>query len=288
MRISKVTGGFSLAALLKARRTASGRLMRLLLALCPSLCALFLALPAAAQDNTADIPEAAAAPDVVAPVLYAYATLTRQQTNQPVCWQVLVPERQVLLREHNAKPWLLRNLTPLVGAAMGGVVGGLLLKHHASAVVAKRWMVPAVAGGAGAGYLVGPGGVTGFVLAGGIADYALRGAAGRKLGKGKVPATVGIAAGGALAGKKLWEMVFPPDVPPAPSEDPEGDIDVEVFVRDQVCGTGVQTAYSQSLYRVGYRFNGQELVAELPYDPGEALLLSASGSITGPARVRID
>lgn len=255
--------------------------------LATGLTCLALVCPAAAQTVAETLPDAVVTP-VIAPVLYSYATLARQESARPLCWQVLVPQRDVLIREHNAKPWLLRNLTPIVGAAMGGVVGGLLLRHHASAIAAKRWMLPAVGAGAAGGYLAGPGGVTGFVLGGGIADYALRGALGRKLGKGKVPVTVGVALGGAVAGMKLWEMVFPPDVPPAPAADPEGDVDAEVFVRDEVCGTSTQTAYTQSLYRVGYRFNGEELVAELPYDPGEALLLTSTGNITGPARVRLD
>jgi hypothetical protein len=283
MRIRAITGFTRLFPLKPSFKTRHGLTM-----LATGLTCAALAFQARAQSASGATSDEALPPPVVAPVLFSYATLARQETTQQICWQVLVPERDVLIREHNAKPWLLRNLTPLVGAAMGGVVGGLLLKHHATAVVAKRWMLPVVGAGAAGGYLVGPGGVTGFVLGGGISDYALRGALGRKLGKGKVPVTVGVALGGAIAGKKLWEMVFPPDVPPAPAADPEGDVDVEVFVRDQVCGASLQTAYSQSLYRVGYRFNGEELVAELPYDPGEALLLTSTGNITGPARVRLD
>lgn len=234
-------------------------------------------------DLVADTP-----PEVLAPVLFSYATLVKEESTQPMCWQVLTPQRDVLIRERNAKPWLVRNWMPIAGAVMGGVVGGLVLKHHYSAAIVKKLRLPVVAGSAAAGYLLGPGAVAGFVVGGGITDYALRGAVGRKLGKGKVPITIGAAVGGAAAGKKLWEKIFPPDVPEPPAMDPEGDVDVEVFVRDQVCGKTTQVAYSQSLYRVGYRFNGEELVAELPYDPGEALRLTSTGNITGPARVRLD
>lgn len=218
-------------------------------------------------------------PPVLAPVLYAYATLASTSTVESTCWQVLIPERQYLIREHNAKPWLLRNAVPLIGAAMGGFTGGFLLKRHATAAVYKRWAVPVILGSAGGGYVLGPGGVTGAVIGGAIGD---------KLGKQKPAITVAGMVGGALAGKALWDMVFPPDVPPAPSDDPDGDIPVEVFLRDKSCGTRLQTAHSQSVYRVGYRFNDEERVAELPYDPGEALLVSAGGDITGPARRRLD
>lgn len=235
-------------------------------------------LPVAAQ-AAADTPETLAAPDVITPVLYAYATLTRQQTESQICWQVLTSQRDVLVREHNAKPWLLRNLAPIIGAAMGGVVGGLVLKRHVSAQLAKRWALPVIAGSSAAGFMVGPGGVAGFVVGGAI---------GEKIGKHKLPITIGGAAGGALIGKMLWDMAFPPDVPPAPGTAPEDDIPIEVFVREQVCNSGVQTSYDQSVYRVTYRFKGEERVVELPYDPGEALLVSATGNITGPARVRLD
>ena len=276
MHISKVIDRFYLTTSLKNRPlqtivATSARLVTILAA--ASVC-----LAAAAQNNT-DAPESMTVPDVVTPVLYAYATLARQQTGSQICWQVLSSQRDVLVREHNAKPWLLRNLAPLVGAAMGGVVGGLVLKRHASIQVARRWALPVIAGSGAAGFVVGPGGVAGFVVGGAI---------GEKLGKQKLPITIGSAAGGALIGKMLWDLVFPPDVPPAPGNEPDDDIPVEVFVREQVCSSGVQTAYEQSVYRVGYRFKNEELVAELPYDPGEALLLSATGNITGPARVRLD
>lgn len=276
MPIIKVIDMFYLKKSLKKQvlQATANTFVKLVAALA-TVCA---CLPATAQNNT-DTPESIVAPDVVAPVLYAYTTLAREQTDSQICWQVLTSQRDVLVREHNAKPWLLRNLAPIVGAAMGGVVGGLLLKRHVSAQLAKRWALPVIAGSSAAGFMVGPGGVAGFVVGGAI---------GEKLGKQKLPITIGSAAGGALLGKVLWDMVFPPDVPPAPGTAPEDDIPIEVFVREQVCSSGVQTAYEQSAYRVAYRFKGQEHVADLPYDPGEALLLSATGNITGPARVRLD
>lgn len=217
-------------------------------------------------------------PPTIAPVLYAYATLSNTHTEAQSCWQVLIPERELLIREDNARPWLLRNAMPLTGAAMGGATAGLLLKKHASAAVARRWAVPVILGGSGAGFLLGPGGVAGAVIGAAI---------GNKLGKKKLPITIAAAAGGALAGKAVWEMVFPPAVPPPPPDDPD-DIPVEVFLKDKVCERTMQTSHSQSAYRVAYRFKGEELTAELPYDPGEAVFVGAKGEVTGPARVRLD
>ena len=246
-----------------------------------ALAALAIALQASAQtpyQGLADASDIMSASAVVAPVLYAYTTLSSLEVDTPSCWQVLVPEREVLLDEHNAKPWILRNLAPLAGAVMGGLLGGLILKHHASAIVARRWTVPVVAASGGAGFTVGPGGVAGFVVGGAIAQ-------GRH--EPKLLITLTSAVGGALAGKLLWEKIFPPDMS-SPPGGPDDDITVEIFVRQKMCSTTQTVAHDQSVYRVGYLFNGQEHVADLPYDPGDALLLNAAGNITGPARIRLD
>ena len=236
-----------------------------------------LAQPEVAQDvlSGIEIP----APPVIAPVTYFYATRSSQTSVEQVCWPVLISEREMLIRQDNARPWLLRNAVPLVGAVMGGITGALLLKHHAAALIYKRWAVPVIFGSSAGGFVVGPGGVAGAVIGGGIGD---------KLGKHKPAATLAGLAGGALAGKALWEKVFPPMVPPAPGNEPEDDIPVEVFLRDKVCGTKLEAVRTQSMYRVGYRYNDEELVADLPYDPGEALLVDTNGEITGPARRRLD
>lgn len=246
-----------------------------------ALAALAIALQGNAQTSSQGLAEASdsmPATAVVTPVLYAYTTLSSTKVNTSICWQVLVSEREVLLGEHNAKPWILRNLAPLAGAAMGGVLGGLILKHHASAIVARRWAVPVVAASGGAGFVLGPGGVAGFVVGGAIAAGSH---------KSKLPVTLVKAIGGALVGKLLWAKMFPPDVPSL-TTDPDDDIPVEVFVRQKICATTYKVTLDQSVYRTGYFFNGQERVADLLYDPGEALLLNMAGNITGPAHVRLD
>ena len=233
--------------------------------------------PAWGQTST-DAAIADAAP-VTVPVIFVQATLGKQQSAAHVCWEVLIPERQLLIRQENAKPWLLKNVAPLTGSVMGGVTAGLVLKRHAKAAVFKRWGVPVIVGGAGAGFLLGPGGVVGAVLGGGLAEI---------LGKQRRPITLGGVIGGAMAGKAVWDMVFPPAVPPAPGTEPDDDIPAEVFLRDEVCGKKIDIAYTQSMYRVSYRFNDEEFTTDLPYDPGDALLIGATGDIKGPARIRLD
>jgi uncharacterized protein YcfJ len=216
---------------------------------------------------------------LITPVLSIYQTTDIDRSINQHCWEMLESQRDASIRTENARPWLMRNMMPLVGAAMGGAVGALVLKSYFSAAAAKTWMLPVVAVGAAGGYTVGPAGVMGAVAGGGIAD---------KLGKHQPPITIAATMAGALAGKKLWDMVFPPAVAPLSETGPEVDIPVEVFVRTKVCSNQTQSAYRNSKYRVSYRFNGEEYSVDLPYDPGEALLLDATGQAVGPAHARVD
>ena len=80
---------------------------------------MMLATPAFCQSST-QTSEPVFQP-VAVPVLYAYATLSAQKTVAQTCWEVLIPERQLLIRENNEKPWWIKNAVPMAGAAMGGV-----------------------------------------------------------------------------------------------------------------------------------------------------------------------
>jgi outer membrane lipoprotein SlyB len=216
----------------------------------------------------------------VAPVLFVYASQNRDRSVGEQCWDTLISQRDLAIREDNAKPFFVRNLFPLVGAAMGGIAGGWMLKRLASDAVARKWMLPVVAGSGLGGYFAGPGGVAGALVGGGIAD---------KLGKhDRFKKTLPGALAGALVGKALWDAAFPPAVPPAPPSDPDGEIAPETFVRDKTCGPQLLMSHEDSLYRIGYRFNGEEYTVDVPFDPGEAVLLDPTGKAVGPARERVE
>lgn len=218
---------------------------------------------------------------IIAPVLSVYASTSRADSVDNQCWASLISQRQLLIRQEQARPWFVRNMTPLIGAAMGMGLGAYVLKSHFSAEVASRWMLPVVAGSGLAGYQVGPGGVIGTAVGAKLGAWAGRNLTGPKE-KMKKPLILAGAVGGAAAGKALWDMVFPPAVPAEATED---NIPVEVFLRDKTCENRLQASYDRSLYRVAYRFNGEDLSADLDYDPGEALLLDAEGKPLAPARL---
>ncbi len=220
----------------------------------------------------------------VAAVEYVYASQNRDPFVGQQCWDTLISQRDLAMREYKnyqSTPFFSRNIWPLVGAAMGGISGILLLKRITSAATARKWLLPVVAGSGLGGYMVGPGGVAGAWLGGGIAD---------KLGKhDRYKKTLPGALAGALVGKALWDMVFPPVKPPeALPSDPDGPIAAEVFVRDQTCGPQLLTSHEDSLYRIGYRFNGEQYDVDVPFEPGEAVLLDDTGKVVGPARGQLN
>ncbi|MEO7031573.1 MAG: hypothetical protein ABI351_05680 [Herbaspirillum sp.] len=234
------------------------------------LCCLGVGLPAIAEDTDAL---------TVTPVLYVFESLGSEQKVADVCWQTLITERQLMLREEQSRPWLLRNAIPLIGAAMGVASGSYLLRRHGSALNIKRWLKPAMLGGGLFGFAFGPAGVVGGFAGGLLGD---------RFGKHKFPIILASSLLGAAAGKKLWDMVFPPISTLEDNDEDPDDMPVETFLREKTCGAVLNSEYGKPHYRVVYQFDGEQYTTDLPYDPGEALLLDGTGKIQGPARSRAD
>ena len=255
-----------------------------------AILALAMADPAAARDARN------AAAEHVAPVEYVYASVSNTSTVGTQCWQTLIPQRSLLQEQHDAKPFLLRNWQPLLGAALGSIGGVWLLHKMVSAAAFKLWALPVMAGSGLAGYETGPGGPLG-ALAGGSLTYSMGLDVGAWLGKGDKtknlhlgrynwqPTLIGGLVG-LVGGMALWNMIFPPDVPAAPADDPNGVIEAESFAQKTVCGPVRKSTPSASGYRVGYRLDGEIHEVSLPYDPGEAVRLDAQGNVMGKANLR--
>lgn len=248
--------------------------------------------------GTVDSTAAWAAPPVktegqVVPVQYVYASVSNTPTVSKQCWQTLMPQRDVLLAQHNAKPFLLRNWSAILGAALGGLGGLWLLHNLVSAAAFKIWALPVMLGSGLAGYQTGPGGPLG-AAAGGFLLYNTGMDVGKWVGLGNKtkhldlgprnwqPTLIGglIGAAGGIA---LWNAIFPPDVPSALVDDPNGVIEAQTFLQQKECGLVRVETPTASGYRVGYRFKGEDHEVALPYDPGEALRLDAQGNVVGKA-----
>ncbi len=228
--------------------------------------------------------ETSASEATAVPVLYVYASASQESSVKERCWPVLVTQYEVLKREEQARPWLSRNIMSILGIVVGGAAGAIVLKQAASAEIVKRWLVPAFIGSGLAGYVVGPGGVAGAMAGGGVADR-LRQLG--KLGKHGRAKTIGGAMAGAMVGQMLWDIIFPPTEPTAPVMDADGDIELENFMRERTCAPAIQTARQESQqYRVGYRYNDTDYNVDLPYDPGDEVLVDSTGKAVGPGRMR--
>lgn len=234
-------------------------------------------------------------PGQVVPVRYVYASVIDTPTVSTQCWQTLAPQRQVLQAEHNAKPFLLRNWSSILGAALGGLGGLWLLHNLATAAAFKIWALPVMVGSGLAGYETGPGGPIG-AAAGGFLLYNTGLDVGKWIGMGNKtrhldlgprnwqPTLIGGLLG-AAGGIALWNAIFPPDVPSPLVDDPNGVIEPETFLQQKECGLVRHDRPAASDYRVGYRYDGEEREVTLPYDPGEALRLDAQGNVVGKARL---
>lgn len=229
----------------------------------------------------------------VVPVQYVYASVSNTSTVSKQCWQTLMPQRDVLLAQHNAKPFLLRHWQAILGAALGGLGGLWLLHHLATAAAFKIWALPVMLGSGLAGYQTGPGGPLG-AAAGGVLLYNTGLDVGKWVGMGNKtkhldlgphnwqPTLIGSLIG-AAGGIALWNAIFPPDVPSPLVDDPNGIIEAETFEQQKECGLVRVDTPTASGYRVGYQFKGEDHEVDLPYDPGEALRLDAQGNVMGKA-----
>jgi hypothetical protein len=75
----------------------------------------------------------------------------------------------------------------------------------------------------------------------------------------------------------LWSRMF--------SSESTGDSDVPppAFVPETACDTVAMQHLQAARYRVTYRFDGEDYIVDLGYDPGAALRLDSLGNVVGPA-----
>lgn len=249
------------------RRCPLGGMLALVL-LCPALAA-----PAHADDD-------APAPPTIVKVSAVYSILASEKETVDACRPVLISERELLLRQGDDQPWALKYQKPL--AALGlGLASATFYKQHMEGVIDPKWdkwKGVFIAANAVQGYMFGPGAAIG---AWGGAEIGL------KVSGGKLLAALGGDIIGSVLGAMVWNFMFPPNPALAPpSDDPNGDIPVQRFFKDQVCAPAPLRRYDMPQYRVEFTLDGVLHYTDLAYDPGEALAIAADGTIIGPSRER--
>jgi uncharacterized protein YcfJ len=237
---------------------------------------MFSQSPAALADEASNgpLPQSGSAPvsssaPVAVDVVSVTSLTSSVRTQQSECWQVLMTERQFLVNQANARPWLLRNIEPVSGATLGVLTGAYFAAHYLSA---RIWILPAALVGGAAGWMVGPLGIA-LGVGGSILGHALT---------HQLPMTIAGGVAGAAIGMALWHFLIPPPKPATPSSPTE--IPVENFIQQQQCNDVAHLrVHPTSQYRVSYTYGGQSMSADLPYDPGNTLLVDTEGKPVVPA-----
>lgn len=238
------------------------------------LCAAFAA-PALAEDD-------APAPPTIVKVSAVYSILASEKETVDACRPVLISERELLLRQGDEGPWALKYQKPLAALGLGLASAAFYKQHMEGTIDPKwdKWKGVFIAANAVQGYMFGPGAAIG---AWGGAELGL------SLSGGKLLAALGGDIIGSLLGAMVWNFMFPPNPALAPpGNDPNGDIPVQRFFKDQVCAPTPLRRYDAPQYRVEFTLDGVLHYTDLAYDPGEALAIAADGTIIGPSRERPD
>jgi hypothetical protein len=233
-----------------------------------------LALPARANDDTP--------PPTIVRVSAIYSILASERETVEACRPILISERELMQRQGDQQPWALKYQKPLAAVGLG-LASAVFYRDHMEGVLDPKWdkwKGVFIAANAVQGYMLGPGAAIG---AWGGAELGL------SLSGGKLLAALGGDIIGSVLGAMVWSFLFPPNPALAPlSNDPDGDIPVQRFLKDKVCAPTPTRRFDAPQYRVEFTLDGVLHYTDLAYDPGEALAIAADGSIIGPSRERLD
>jgi uncharacterized protein YcfJ len=190
-----------------------------------------------------------------------FATISRPE----ICWQKIVTAHEKAVNEEQKTPWLVRYWQPLLGAAVGGAVGYQLTGNYGP--TSKKWVWPTAAGGVAVGAIEGPGPTAGAYGLGTLAHT---------IWPTSLPLTAGFSLGGAVLGKILWDLVFPPNKnlqAPVPGQFmPNQD-----FFLETTCTKPERIEYRQAPYLITYMHQGKKQTARVKYYPGARIDLTATG-----------
>lgn len=202
---------------------------------------------------------------VSAPVISVTQETFANATRPQVCWQTIITAHEKAVREVQSAPWLVKYWQPLLGAAMGSAIGYQFTANYGPS--SHQWIWPTVAGGALVGGVAGPGPTAG---AWGLGTLA------HAIWPTSLPLTIGFSMGGAIVGKILWDLVFPPNkdlqAPQTGQFMPN-----QTFYLETSCSKPERVEYRQAPYLITYMHEGKKQTARVKYYPGRRVELTASG-----------
>lgn len=189
------------------------------------------------------------------------------------CWAELTTEGAHFKEERERiraeTPWYVPYIVPAAGTALGALVGNQY--GQADGKTAMTW-----AGGL-FGFLFGPGAVVGALFAGQIVhDVAQTLGASDHL---SIELGVAAAIGGAIMGKPLFDQMIAgisPYYADKMKDEPEKPNQLKQVRR---CGEHAVARHTLGAFRVVYRYDEHERVANLPFDPGEWVAVGTDGAV---------
>lgn len=190
-----------------------------------------------------------------------FATVTRPQ----VCWQTILTAHEKAVSEEQKTPWLVKYWQPILGAALGGAIGFQFTRNYGP--TSQKWKWPTVAGGAVVGAIAGPGATAG--------SYGL-GTLAYTIWPASLPLTVGFSLGGAIIGKMVWELLFPPNKD-LQAPEPGQFMTNQTFYLQTTCTKPEKIEYRQAPYLITYMYKGKKQTARVKYYPGARVTLTATG-----------
>ncbi|MCD8537050.1 MAG: hypothetical protein LRY56_05970 [Burkholderiaceae bacterium] len=190
-----------------------------------------------------------------------FASVARPQ----VCWQSIVTAHQKAVAEQASTPWLVRNWQPILGAGIGGAIAYQFTGNYGTS--SQKWIWPTVAGGAIVGAVAGPGPTA--------AAYGL-GTLAHSIWPTSLPLTAGFSLAGAILGKIVWDIVFPPNAA-LQAPQPGQFLPNQTFYLQTNCTKPERIEYKQAPYLVTYRYQGKTHTARVKYYPGARIELTAAG-----------
>lgn len=207
----------------------------------------------------------ASAQIVSAPVLSVTQETFKTVTRPQVCWQTIITAHEKAVRQEQSTPWIVKYWQPLLGAAMGGAIGYQFTANYGP--TSQKWVWPTVVGGALIGGVAGPGPTAGAYGLGTLAHT---------IWPTSLPLTVGFSIGGAILGKILWDMVFPPNKD-LQAPQPGQFMPNQTFYLETACSKPERIEYRQVPYLITYIHEGKKQTARVKYYPGKRVELTAAG-----------
>ena len=208
---------------------------------------------------------AANAQIVSAPVLSVTQETFKTVARPQVCWQTIITAHEKAVREEQSTPWIVKYWQPILGAAFGGAIGYQFTRNYGP--TSQKWVWPTVVGGALVGGVAGPGPTAGAYGLGTLAHA---------IWPTSLPLTVGFSMGGAILGKILWDLVFPPNKDLQAPQQGEF-MPNQTFYLETACSKPERIEYRQAPYLITYMHQGKKQTARVKYYPGRRVELTAAG-----------